>query len=165
MHIDLTSNLNTSAKEVLVRRGEFVLSSQADSIDFSNKLVEMLRDKVDSHNESCDSKVSFNQLKKIFVRSAQTYAANNEFGASRSAFALARVNKYLDWVRIKSEKPVSNPLVLDLIDDSELRVEDLNLAGSEIEKYELNVAEFDPRHDLFISDNDFPVKISCRIDI
>lgn len=169
MHINLTDekafNLNSSAKEVSVGDGQFALKSQADSIDFSNKLIEVLKDKVKEHNDTCPRKTSISQLKKIYVRSAQSYSPEKYPDITRSIYALASVNKFIDWTKIKNEKQESNSIVLELVQESELSAEDLNLARSEIEKYELNVAEFDPRHDLFISDNDYPVKLSCRVNL
>lgn len=169
MHIDLTTDkrfpLNSSAKEVSAKEGQFVLESQADSIEFSNKLVEVLKEKAQEHNESCEAKISLNQLKKLYVKNAQSFSSESYPDISRSTYSLAKINSFINWTKLKSEKQDVHPTVLDLVESSELSVEDLNLACSEVEKYELNVAEFDPRHDLFINEGDYPVKLSCRIDL
>lgn len=68
-------------------------------IEFSEKIVNSLQEKVRSHNEKYDKKVSLSQLKKIYRRGLGAFSSSHRPGQTRGSWAMARVNMFLKMVR------------------------------------------------------------------
>ena len=75
-------------------------------VTFSESVTNSLKEKVRSHNEKSDRKVTLGMLKAVYRRGAGAYSTSHRPGVSRAAWSMARVNAFLKLVR--SGKP-SNP--------------------------------------------------------
>ena len=67
-------------------------------INFSEKVVTALKNKVKEHNEKYSKKVSLTQLKKIYRRGAGAFSSSHRPGKTRGQWAMARVNMFLKMV-------------------------------------------------------------------
>jgi hypothetical protein len=68
-------------------------------IEFAEKVVNSLQEKVNSHNEKYEKKVSLSQLKKVYRRGLGAFSSSHRPGQSRSSWAMARVNMFLKMMR------------------------------------------------------------------
>jgi hypothetical protein len=68
-------------------------------IEFAEKVVNSLQEKVKSHNEKYEKKVSLSQLKKVYRRGLGAFSSSHRPGQSRSSWAMARVNMFLKMMR------------------------------------------------------------------
>lgn len=78
-------------------------------VNFSKKVENSLKEKVEKHNKSVESasrKVSLSQLKAVYRRGAGAFSTSHRPDQNRNSWAMARVNAFLHLV--KSGKP-SNP--------------------------------------------------------
>ena len=65
------------------------------AIEFSAKVVEMLKNKVKNHNAKHSRKVNLSQLKKVYRRGSGAFSSSHRPGQSRAAWSMARVNTFL----------------------------------------------------------------------
>jgi hypothetical protein len=75
------------------------------AIQFSEKVVEALKNKVKEHNSKYSKKVSLTQLKKVYRRGAGAFSSSHRPGKTRGQWAMARVNTFL---RMMAGKPVKD---------------------------------------------------------
>lgn len=68
-------------------------------IEFSEKIINSLQEKVTSHNEKYDKKVSLSQLKKVYRRGLGAFSSSHRPGQTRGSWAMARVNMFLKMIR------------------------------------------------------------------
>lgn len=68
-------------------------------IEFSEKITNSLQEKVRSHNEKYDKKVSLSQLKKVYRRGLGAFSSSHRPGQTRGSWAMARVNMFLKMMR------------------------------------------------------------------
>ena len=82
----------------------------AKSIEFSDKVLNTLKEKADKYNKEHKSKVSLNTLKAVFRRGAGAFSTSHRPNMTRNGWAFARVNKFLEK---KSGKPVKKAYIQD----------------------------------------------------
>lgn len=68
-------------------------------IQFTEKIINSLKEKVSSHNEKYDKKVTLSQLKKVYRRGLGAFSASHRPGQTRNSWAMARVNMFLKMMR------------------------------------------------------------------
>lgn len=84
--------------------GSASTESEVD-IELSEATEKALEKKVEEHNEQYpDKKVTKRQLEKVWRRGAGAFSASHRPGQSRSSWAMARVNTFLDMVAGKDVK-------------------------------------------------------------
>jgi len=69
------------------------------AINFSEKVVKALRNKVKEHNAKYSKKVTLSQLKKVYRRGAGAFSSSHRPGKTRGQWAMARVNTFLKMKR------------------------------------------------------------------
>lgn len=74
-------------------------SKDGGKIEFTEKIINSLQEKVKTHNESSEKKVSLSQLKKIYRRGLGAYSSSHRPGQSRNSWAMARVNMFLKMMK------------------------------------------------------------------
>ena len=82
------------AKEALNKKDEKQLVSKAE-ITFSQKVTDVLKEKVKNHNAKHSKKVTLGQLKKVYRRGSGAFSSSHRPGQSRAAWSMARVNTFL----------------------------------------------------------------------
>jgi hypothetical protein len=70
-------------------------SKDGAKIEFTEKIVESLKQKVQSHNEKYSKKVSLSQLKKVYRRGLGAFSSSHRPNQTRNSWAMARVNMFL----------------------------------------------------------------------
>ena len=68
-------------------------------INFSEKVLTSLKNKVKEHNAKYKKKVTLGQLKKVYRRGAGAFSQSHRPGMSRGGWAMARVNMFLKMKR------------------------------------------------------------------
>ena len=69
------------------------------SINFSESIINSLKEKVKKHNAKYSKKVTLGQLKKVYRRGAGAFSSSHRPGMSRGGWAMARVNMFLKMKR------------------------------------------------------------------
>jgi hypothetical protein len=92
-------------------------------IEFSEKITSSLQEKVRSHNEKYDKKVSLSQLKKVYRRGLGAFSSSHRPGQSRGSWAMARVNMFLKMMRGGKVKDSYRAADQDVASGSELYYE------------------------------------------
>jgi hypothetical protein len=92
-------------------------------IEFSEKITNSLQEKVRSHNEKYDKKVSLSQLKKVYRRGLGAFSSSHRPGQSRGSWAMARVNMFLKMMRGGKVKDSYRAADQDVASGSELYYE------------------------------------------
>jgi hypothetical protein len=70
-------------------------SKDGGKITFTEKIIESLKQKVQTHNEKHSKKVSLSQLKKVYRRGLGAFSSFHRPNQSRNSWAMARVNMFL----------------------------------------------------------------------
>jgi hypothetical protein len=141
LELDLCSG-NQSGIEVLSIGPE---EKESETIKFSSKVIEILEGKTEKHNLENERLVTVNQLKHVFKRGAKEGASELLIAVSKTIWALARVNMFLNMMREDGLRPVRN--------EDTLVKENLN--GLVMEDYRYSYASLDSSQ-LDISDNFYP---------
>lgn len=92
-------------------------------IEFSEKITNSLQEKVRSHNEKYDKKVSLSQLKKVYRRGLGAFSSSHRPGQTRGSWAMARVNMFLKMMRGGKVKDSYRAADQDVASGSELYYE------------------------------------------
>ena len=92
-------------------------------IEFAEKITNSLQEKVTSHNEKYDKKVSLSQLKKVYRRGLGAFSSSHRPNQSRSSWAMARVNMFLKMMRGGKVKDSYRAADQDVASGSELYYE------------------------------------------
>lgn len=74
-------------------------------IEFSARLADVFREKVQQHNSSNSNKVTLNQVIKVYRHGAEAFAACKESDLTINEWSIARVNMYL---RVKRGEVVNS---------------------------------------------------------
>jgi len=74
-------------------------SKDGAKIQFTEKIINSLKSKVEEHNSKSEKKVSLSQLKKIYRRGLGAFSSSHRPGQNRNSWAMARVNMFLKMVR------------------------------------------------------------------
>ena len=90
----VSKNLNGSSKNKKGSAGK-----NGPAINFSEKVVKALRNKVKEHNAKHSKKVTLGQLKKVYRRGAGAFSQSHRPNMSRGGWAMARVNMFLKMKR------------------------------------------------------------------
>ena len=93
-------------------------------IEFAEKIINSLQEKVNSHNENHKNKVSLSQLKKIYRRGLGAFSFSHRPGQSRSSWAMARVNMFLKMLRGEKVKDSYRSADQDVASGSEVYYEE-----------------------------------------
>lgn len=132
-----------------------VASEDEEYINYTICILDALRSKAKEYNDIGGSKVSWQQLKSVFVAGASEEQAENKI---LSGFA--RVNMYLrllDPATVASEfKLASNKrnlkkLIFDFSSHISPNSDDINIAGEDLKKYNLNF-NFSSVDELYLED-------------
>jgi hypothetical protein len=70
-------------------------SKDGGKIEFTEKIINSLQEKVKNHNEKHDKKVSLSQLKKVYRRGLGAFSSSHRPNQNRNSWAMARVNMFL----------------------------------------------------------------------
>lgn len=92
-------------------------------IEFSEKITNSLQEKMRSHNEKYDKKVSLSQLKKVYRRGLGAFSSSHRPGQTRGSWAMARVNMFLKMMRGGKVKDSYRAADQDVASGSELYYE------------------------------------------
>jgi hypothetical protein len=109
--------------------------SQADSITYSKKIVEALKNKVKEHNAKHSKKVNLSQLKKVYRRGAGAFSSSHRPGKTRGQWAMARVNAFLRMAaggKVKDSYRKADGDILKASEEIELLEEDFVQADKDL---------------------------------
>ena len=132
------------------------------AIEFSAKVVEMLKNKVKNHNAKHSRKVNLSQLKKVYRRGAGAFSSSHRPGMTRGGWAAARVNMFLRMMAGKSVKDsyrkadsdvARSSASIDISDSWELEDIDFAQAEIDIKEYDLNY-NFEDVEELYLDEED-----------
>jgi len=70
-------------------------SKDGARIEFTEKIINSLQEKVKNHNEKHGKKVTLSQLKKVYRRGLGAFSSSHRPGQNRNSWAMARVNMFL----------------------------------------------------------------------
>lgn len=134
--------------------------TNGDSITFSTKVIEMLKNKVKDHNSNHSRKVNLTQLKKVYRRGAGAFSSSHRPGMTRGGWAAARVNMFLRMMAGKSVKDsyrkadsdvARSSASIDISDSWELEDADFAQAEIDIKEYDLNY-DFENVEELYLDE-------------
>ena len=74
-------------------------SKYGPAINFSERVINALKNKVKEHNDKFSKKVTLSQLKKVYRRGAGAFSSSHRPGKTRGQWAMARVNMFLKMKR------------------------------------------------------------------
>jgi hypothetical protein len=127
------------------------------AIEFSAKVIEMLKNKVKNHNAKHSRKVNLSQLKKVYRRGAGAFSSSHRPGMTRGGWASARVNMFLrmmsgekvkDSYR-KADQDVAKGSEIDATGSWEPNDGDFTQADNDIQDYNLDY-DFQDENDLYL---------------
>ena len=138
------------------------LETQADSINYSAKVISALKKKVKDHNAKHSKKVTLGQLKKVYRRGAGAFSSSHRPGKSRGQWAMARVNTFLRMVKGGKVKDSYRKADGDIMRASSLDISDHWIPSAEdFEQADKDLIEagLDPEisfevEDLYIEENE-----------
>ena len=144
-----------------------MIESESDSITFSEKVTQSLKNKVKEHNSKSKRKVSLSQLKKVYRRGAGASSQSHRPGKTRGQWAMARVNMFLKMMRggkvkdsyRKADQDVAKSSTLSLDYFDEILMDEDELIAAQEELDELGIGHFDfedVENDLFLSVDEKP---------
>jgi hypothetical protein len=151
---------NPEEKEQLEEKDDKkLITSEADSIQYSKKIIEALENKVKEHNGEHDKKVSLGQLKKVYRRGAASFGQSRHPEKNKGQWAMARANMFLRMVageKVKDSYKKS--------DEGVARVEDIDFssylypdeqdfaqAKADVLEYDIDLYDFNPE-ELYLDD-------------
>jgi hypothetical protein len=70
-------------------------SKDGAKIEFTEKIIDSLKAKVQAHNEKYSKKVTLSQLKKVYRRGLGAFSSSHRPNQTRNSWAMARVNMFL----------------------------------------------------------------------
>ena len=131
------------------------------AIEFSAKVVEMLKNKVKNHNAKHSRKVSLTQLKKVYRRGAGAFSSSHRPGMTRGGWAAARVNMFLrmmsggkvkdSYRKADQDVAKSSLSVIDVSDSWE--PEETDLAQASLDILEIGDFDFDSVDELYLDED------------
>ena len=101
IELDLTEKAVAPVQEKLDPKR---ISTAEESVQFSKKVVAVLKEKAKAHNAVSRKKISLAQMKRVYLRGAE----NTEEGKTTGECALARVNLYM---RIIAQESFENTFI------------------------------------------------------
>jgi len=150
-------------KDLKKKDNRKLISSQAESIEYSKKIIDALKNKVSEHNSKYSKKVNLGQLKKVYRRGAGAFSQTHRPGKTRGQWAMARVNMFLRMMAGKKVKDAYRKADGDIarasenIDITEAWLpenEDFVQAEIDVDQYDINIDEFNVEEDLFLQDEE-----------
>jgi len=72
---------------------------KSSKIEFTEAVINALKNKVKEHNAKSSKKVTLGQLKAVYRRGAGAFSSSHRPGMTRGGWAMARVNMFLKMVR------------------------------------------------------------------
>lgn len=127
------------------------------AIEFSAKVIEMLKKKVKDHNAKHSRKVNLTQLKKVYRRGAGAFSSSHRPGMTRGGWAAARVNMFLRMMAGKPVKDAYRKADNDIAKASEIDItemwepddSDFSQADIDIQEFILDY-DFEDENDLYL---------------
>jgi len=107
-------------KEGSSKNKEGSAGKDGGKIEFTEKIINSLSEKVKSHNEKSEKKVSLSQLKKIYRRGLGAFSSSHRPNQNRNSWAMARVNMFLKMMRGGKVKDSYRAADQDVASGSEL---------------------------------------------
>lgn len=131
------------------------------AIEFSAKVIEMLKNKVKDHNAKHSRKVNLTQLKKVYRRGAGAFSSSHRPGMTRGGWAAARVNMFLRMMAGKPVKDAYRKADNDIAKASEIDItemwepndNDFSQAEADIKEFSLDY-DFEDVNDLYLETED-----------
>jgi hypothetical protein len=131
------------------------------AIEFSAKVIEMLKNKVKNHNAKHSRKVNLSQLKKVYRRGAGAFSSSHRPGMTRGGWAAARVNMFLKMMAgkpvkdayRKADSDVARASELDITDNWLPNDDDFLQAEADIKEFNLDY-DFENVEDLYLETED-----------
>jgi hypothetical protein len=149
----------TAKKQLEKKDDKKLITSQADSIQYSKKIIKALKNKVKEHNSKHGRKVRLGQLKKVYRRGAGAFSQSHRPGKSRGQWAMARVNMFLRMMAGKKVKDAyrkadGDIARADIIDFSTYlypEEQDFIQAEADVLEYDIDLYDFNPE-ELYLDD-------------
>ena len=147
-----------------------IVSSQSESIELSQKIVEVLASKVESHNNEFDKKVDTSQLKEVFRNAADQKEPSEDW--TKCQFAMARVNMFLDMLSLERIKEVYRKSELEIVHGKEIDYFDhiivdakyIEAAKKELNEVGIGNLDFnDAEEDLFLETDETPLTLDIEV--
>lgn len=158
---ELVQNYKPNFKGSKNHNAESIKNDKA--IEYSKKILEVLKAKCKDHNSNNSKKVTFSQLKKVYRNSESLEGNFNQF-------ALARVNMFLRMVNNISSFIGSNNNLSKAINNNYIisasfnpTEQDLLKAQEDVKTFELNNFDFKNADELYLEDEEDSV--TSRLDI
>lgn len=136
-----------------------LISSQADSIEYSKKIIDALKSKVKEHNASYSRKVTLSQLKKVYRRGAGAFSQTHRPGKTRGQWAMARVNMFLRMMSGKKVKDAYRKADGDIARAEAIDISvcfcpdevDFEQAEADVKRFDIDLNDFNPE-ELYLDD-------------
>jgi len=147
-----------------------LVSSQSESIELSQKIIEVLASKVEAHNDEFDRKVDASQLKEVFRNAADQASASEDW--TKCQFAMARVGMFLDMVSSGKIKEVCKNSELEIIHGKEIDYFDyiiidakhVETAKKELDEIGIGNLDFsNAKEDLFLETDETPLTLDFEV--
>ena len=147
-----------------------LVSSQSESIQLSQKIIEVLASKVEAHNDEFDRKVDASQLKEVFRNAADQASASEDW--TKCQFAMARVGMFLDMVSSGIIKEVCKNSELEIIHGKEIDYFDyiiidakhVETAKKELDEIGIGNLDFsNAKEDLFLETDETPLTLDFEV--
>ena len=130
--------------------------TQDKSIDYSNRILTALEDKVEKHNSINERKISLADLRDAYVSGANTRTDLPFSNFTQGEWAMASVNRLLRNILGRVD-----PLAIS-IDHNGMEISDIlppsssdfDSARLDVEEFGVNINGFDPTNDLFLMDGE-----------
>lgn len=142
--------LENESIEVEFKKAKITLAN--DSVDFSNKILKFLKEKIKSHNKDNIKKISFAEICELFCSAAESYSLREDHSKNINQWTLARINGYLNsnlGPKLKYGKNFRLTNEMNATSDWQPSLRDYNLADEEIKSFELTYI-FSSIDDLYI---------------
>jgi hypothetical protein len=147
-----------------------LVSSQSESIELSQRIIEVLASKAEAHNDEFEKKVDSSQLKEVFRNAADQADASENW--TRCQFAMARVGMFLDMVSSGKVKEVCKNSELEIVHGKEIDYFDyividakhIEAAKKELDEIGIGNLDFNnAKEDLFLETDETPLTLDFEV--
>lgn len=139
------------------------LSKNDKTIEYSKKILEILKAECKEHNSNNSKKVTFSQLKKVYRNSESMEKGFNEFALARVNMFLRMVNDISSFIGPSNNlsKAINNNYIISASFNPQ--EQDFAKAQEDIKTFGLNDLDFKNADDLYLEDEEDSV--TYRLDI
>ena len=139
IELDLTEK---ATEQQIQKVDSYKITTAEEAVNFSSRILNLLKDKVKAHNAQKGQKVTLAQLKNIFIRGSGCPSETK----TQAFLGLARVNMYLRVVLAQKinktdlikDKSLNLMNEIDLTDAWNISEADLKSTEEEVKKFDLN---------------------------